>query len=214
MGRPRYHHEDLRNVLLENALHVLENEGLESLTMRRLSRKTGVSRAAPYRHFDDKTALLGAVAARGFNSLGDLLQAASGNGIPPLDIFRHCACAYVRFAVDRSTLYSLMFGFELTDAAPVPELAESAERAFTIISDIIRDCQEEGVFGGTDPVEYANVAWSSLHGLSMLLIDGAVRVADDSRHLRMQSGSGTSANGVPAIADEVIRTLVRGFSPD
>jgi AcrR family transcriptional regulator len=213
MGKQKYHHEDLRSVLVENALFILENSGMDSLTMRSLSRRIGVSRAAPYRHFEDKTTLLGAVAAEGFKSLGNLLEETSGNGVSSLELFRTCARAYVRFAIERSTLYSLMFGFELTDAAPVPELTETAERAFMIISDIIRKCQEDGVFKGDDPTEYANVTWSSLHGLSMLLIDGAVRVADDSRHLRIKPPTGRPANGIPVIANGVIETLVKGFTP-
>ena len=63
MGKSNYHHEGLRTILVKTASLVLEEEGIESLTMRNLSRRVGVSRSAPYRHFEDKLALLGAQAA-------------------------------------------------------------------------------------------------------------------------------------------------------
>lgn len=216
MGNKNYHHQDLRSNLVSTASRILEEEGLENLTMRHLSKTIGVSRSASYRHFQDKTALMGAVAADGFDRLRESLAEATGNITEPLDLFRQCSCAYVRFAVTRPTLYNLMFGFELNDGAPVPELSDAAARAFSVITDIIVRCQEGGCFRSSDPVELANVTWSSLHGLSMLLIDGAVRMSRDGRllHALMTDSVEISVEDIPAISDSVVKTLVRGFSPD
>ncbi len=65
----RYHHGDLRAALLAEAAAMIAEEGVVSVTMRAIGRRLGVSRAAPYRHFADKNALLVAVAADGFNRL-------------------------------------------------------------------------------------------------------------------------------------------------
>ncbi len=216
MGKRKYHHQDLRSILVRTASRILEEEGMDSLTMRHLSKTIGVSRSASYRHFEDKTALLGAVAADGFNKLRDDLGE-TADGLPtPLELFRRCSCAYVRFAVTRSTLYNLMFGFELTDGAPVPELADAASGAFSVITDFIVGCQREGSFRSSDPVELANVTWSSLHGLSMLLIDGAVRMTRDGRllHALMKDSEVIQVEDIPAISNSVVETLVRGFSPN
>jgi AcrR family transcriptional regulator len=54
-----YHHGDLRAALLEEAADMIAEAGAASVTMREIGRRLGVSRAAPYRHFVDKTALFG-----------------------------------------------------------------------------------------------------------------------------------------------------------
>ena len=58
----KYHHGDVRNVLLQKAETILTEEGPTGLSLRRLARMTGVSEAAPYRHFDGKDGILAAVA--------------------------------------------------------------------------------------------------------------------------------------------------------
>ena len=65
-----YHHGDLPAALLRAAGKLLEKEGLEALTLRTLARRTGVSHAAPYRHFRHREALLAALAAEGYAMLG------------------------------------------------------------------------------------------------------------------------------------------------
>ena len=69
MPNSTYHHGDLRAALLKVATAEIERVGYESLSLRELAEKLGVSRAAPYRHFADRRALLAAVAAEGFDEL-------------------------------------------------------------------------------------------------------------------------------------------------
>src|SRR3569832_1650641 len=71
-----YHHGDLRNALIERALAVVEQGGDEAVSLRELAADLGVSRAAPYRHFPDRDALMAAVAARGFEELNVVYEAA------------------------------------------------------------------------------------------------------------------------------------------
>lgn len=214
MSKRKYHHEDLRSILVKAASILLEEEGMENLTMRNLSKKVGVSRSAPYRHFQDKTALLGAVAAEGFNRLGDTLACLPEEDVEPVRRFRLCSCAYVRFAVNSPRLYTLMFGFELAGGAPVPELTDSAERAFSGIVECIISCQNENAFKRSNPLGMANVCWSSLHGLSMLLIGGAVSMAGEGGRLHDLSNNSQKnpAGDVPEICHSLVDTLVKGFT--
>ena len=84
--------------------------GVDSVTMRELGRRLGVSRAAAYRHFSDKSALLVAVAAAGFSRLGHRLGAidpvASRSGVEGL---RRIGEEYVRFALENPAHYRLMY---------------------------------------------------------------------------------------------------------
>ncbi|MDZ4318073.1 MAG: helix-turn-helix domain-containing protein, partial [Phenylobacterium sp.] len=67
-SRP-YHHGDLRRALVEAACRLLEKEGAQSLSLRAVAREAGVSPAAPYHHFKDKSELLDAVAHEGWEKL-------------------------------------------------------------------------------------------------------------------------------------------------
>src|SRR5277367_5140221 len=72
LDRP-YHHGDLSRALVEAGRRILEAEGPAALSLRAVAREAGVSPAAPYHHFKDKSELLDAVAAEGWHELGDAI---------------------------------------------------------------------------------------------------------------------------------------------
>ena len=76
----RYHHGDLRRALLLEAVRTIQADGAAALTLRGVGDRLGVSRTALYRHFADKQALLGEVAAEGFRMLRAALREAWGRG--------------------------------------------------------------------------------------------------------------------------------------
>ena len=115
-----YHHGDLPAALLRAAGKILEKEGVEALTVRALTRRTGVSHAAPYRHFPDRDSLLAALAAEGFGMLGAAQRAAAAErGL------RGMGEAYVRFALAHPQRFRLMFGGQV-QIARHPALREIA----------------------------------------------------------------------------------------
>ncbi len=154
--------------------------GAASVTMRALGRRLGVSRAAAYRHFEDKTALLVAVAAAGFSRLNGRLQAI-GAGAPRSGVeqIRRMGEEYVRFALENPAHYRLMYGREGLARRDVPELREAGNALFEQLVDMIQAYQESGKIKRQDPREQAYVAWSAVHGLALLLIDGQILAAVD-----------------------------------
>jgi len=72
-----YHHGDLRQALLNNCLKLIEEKGVSGFTLREVARISGVSPAAPYHHFKNKTELLAAVALMGFKMLDEVQRKAS-----------------------------------------------------------------------------------------------------------------------------------------
>jgi AcrR family transcriptional regulator len=117
-----YHHGDLRAALLDEAAAMIAEGGAASVTMRALGRRLGVSRAAAYRHFEDKTALLVAVATAGFGRLKDRLQAVDA-GAPRSSVerIRRMGEEYVRFALENPAHYRLMYGAETYPSYGRPE---------------------------------------------------------------------------------------------
>jgi AcrR family transcriptional regulator len=182
MIKKQYHHGDLRTTLLEVTARIITEEGVEKVTMRALSQQAGVSRAAPYRHFPDKTGLLCAVAADGFKRLqNELRMAASTGSKDSLSRFETMATAYVDFAMRNPSYYRLMFGREELNKFPTPELRANARAAFSVVVEIIAACQQEGSIISEEQISLPNVVWATIHGLSMLIIDGQIQNGD-TRH--------------------------------
>ncbi|MBL9108365.1 MAG: TetR/AcrR family transcriptional regulator [Myxococcales bacterium] len=71
-----YHHGDLRRALIVATKAIVEESGAESFTLREAARRAGVNHRAAYRHFEDKSALLAAVAEEGFVELSSRIEAA------------------------------------------------------------------------------------------------------------------------------------------
>src|SRR5277367_6148177 len=102
-----YHHGDLRRALLRAAIVIIEREGPSALSLRAVAREAGVSPAAPYHHFKDKSDLLNAIAEAGFEALGDAIKAAvtadTENKMGTIGV------AYVKFARENPALYRVMY---------------------------------------------------------------------------------------------------------
>jgi AcrR family transcriptional regulator len=99
MSRSRpYHHGDLKRAIIDAAARLVESEGQESLTFRRLAEELGVSHAAPLAHYPDRAALDDAVAARACRQLGEQL-AEAGAGSNPIRHLRDPAAAQIRAMV-------------------------------------------------------------------------------------------------------------------
>jgi AcrR family transcriptional regulator len=154
--KPSYHHGDLAAALRQVGGQILEKEGVPAITLREVARRAGVSHNAPYRHFPDREALLAALAAEGFHELAADLAAA-----PRADMGE----AYVAFALRRPQRFRLMFGpLALADH---PALKEAAAVAYQPLLDAFRARGDL-----PDPESAAAAAWSLVHGLAHLLLDG------------------------------------------
>jgi AcrR family transcriptional regulator len=168
-----YHHGDLERALLEAALRTIREDGVQGLTLRGVAARLGVSRTALYRHFEDKTALLAAVAAAGFRLLHDALTRAIAKAAAEgTDTLQEMARAYVHFALSNQSHYQTMFGGFLTDWSRYPDLIEHGEAAFNVLVETIRDEQRRGRIVAGDPLELAEITWSLSHGIATL---GAAR---------------------------------------
>jgi AcrR family transcriptional regulator len=169
--RRRYHHGDLREALVEGALGILREEGLEALTLRAVARRAGVSQAAPYRHFPDRRALVAAVAERGFNQLQQAMlqrmQESQGRGG-----LKMVALAYVQFGLANPAQYRVMFGPEVAITDDLPALRETGRGVLGFVAEGIRQLQGAGLVGDGDPWKMAVATWATLHGLVMLTLDG------------------------------------------
>ena len=176
-----YHHGDLRNALVSEGLKLLEQEGHSDFTLRDLARRVGVSAAALYAHFADKSALLAAIATAGFARLSAAIEAATRNDSDLTAQFLHMGSAYVRFGTDNPALYKLMFASEELPAkrGQYPELQAAAESAFGLLTDMLGRMQRRGLLRAGDPEADARTVWAHVHGLASLIITGRIECAGD-----------------------------------
>jgi AcrR family transcriptional regulator len=168
-----YHHGDLRRVLLETAVRVVEKDGLAALSLQALSRRAGVSSAAPYYHFESREQLLAAIAAQGFELLTAEMRRSSADAGDARAHLEGLGRGYVRFALAHRGHFRVMFRPELLSQVS-PAKKEEFGEAFQMLSRAIARCQDEGVAPPGDPARLVLLAWSAVHGASVLWIDGSL----------------------------------------
>ncbi|MEM6606420.1 MAG: TetR/AcrR family transcriptional regulator [Pseudomonadota bacterium] len=172
MEERTYHHGNLREALLEQAVHALDEAPAEQLSLRALARSLGVSQTAPYRHFDGKDALLAAIATRGYRTLLDSLEAARREaGDEAVAQLYSVARAYVDFASTQSQLFKLMFGPLVQPSEEYPELREVSRETLLLVQSIMHSGMSQGSIQSGDVLNLSNSAWAGIHGLATLTID-------------------------------------------
>jgi AcrR family transcriptional regulator len=178
MAERPYHHGNLRETLLEQAVTTLRTDGLQALSLRELARQAGVSHAAPRRHFADRQALLDALALHGFAQLGTELRAAvdGAGGEDLAGQMRSLARAYIDFASRDAVLLELMFGAKYGDRVELFE--EAADAAFAPVHEMIARAQEAGLLPAGDPERIALSQLASIQGIASLHRAGVVASGD------------------------------------
>jgi AcrR family transcriptional regulator len=169
-----YHHGNLRDALLDEALRTIEKHGVDQLTLRTVGERLGVSRSALYRHFADKQALLAAVGSEGFRLLRHAVADAWEQNGRGRTGFEAMAKAYVQFAVAHPSHYRVMFGGFIESAAKDDSFIGEAKTAFQVLVDALIEQQNTGDIRRDEPVLMARFVWALVHGIAMLVIDGQV----------------------------------------
>lgn len=194
-GRRDYHHGDLRSALLDSVGRIVRENGPAFVSVREVARRARVSHAAPAHHFRNKSGLLTAFAAQGFDRLADMVAetiAASRASTPPA-MLAAMGRAYVRFAIENPEHFAIMFRVELLDAKD-PELSRASDRAYDALIATTRAAAVHGYLA-SDPMVAAASAWALVHGLATLWHSG-----------RLQARTG--ATDPHALADVVTQLFV------
>ncbi|HUP35457.1 MAG TPA: TetR/AcrR family transcriptional regulator [Candidatus Limnocylindria bacterium] len=165
----------LRDTLVDAALSLIARKGPQGFSLREVARRARVSEAAPYWHFADREALLAAVAERGFEEMARGMMEIWSREAEPVERFRALGIGYVRFALAHPSYLRVMFGSEVPDKAEHPALKAAGERTFALLVQAITECQAVGQVRGGAPEDLAVGAWSIVHGLAALLVDGKLK---------------------------------------
>jgi AcrR family transcriptional regulator len=177
--RDAYHHGDLRNALVASAVRLIEASGSGAFSLREAAREVGVSANAAYRHFDDKSALITAVATDGFARLAERMQRAMASatgvrGVDPLSIARFKATgrAYVGFAADHPEIFRVMFGDCGAECRTTDLKTLAGDSPWTLLGRALDALVTDGFLRPERRVGAELKAWAVVHGFASLSLDG------------------------------------------
>ena len=166
-----YHHGSLRRALIEAAVKAIAKRGIDALNLRELAGRAGVSPGAPYHHFANRGELLRAIAEEGFAKFESRLiaerDAAAADAESRLEALGR---AYLSFAISHPGYLRVMFHGDAKPSDPT----QTGLRAFHLLRDAVVDCQRDGPAPGVDLAPLVLTAWSAVHGLATLWVDGAL----------------------------------------
>ncbi len=181
-ARPRYHHGNLRDALVGQAVRLIENGGAQNFSLREAARLEGVSPKAAYRHFADKSDLLTAVAEEGFQmmerKLVEAIDAVSdlrGAAIVAVERLKAAGRAYVEFAVDHPELLRVMFG--ASGLATLERDRSLQPAALVLLSKTLDDLVRADVLPADRRPGAELKAWTVVHGFASLVVQagGAIK---------------------------------------
>ncbi len=166
----KQHHGNLKEALVLAGLEILEEDGLEGLTLRKCAARAGVSHAAPKHHFDNVGALKSAIAARAYKVFEtSMREGIAEAGDDPLERVRGISNGYIRFATEHNALFNLIFVPHGT-YPPDPERDAASDSARRVLAEI-----SQAVATPRHGLSVTEVAiWSMAHGYAKLIEIGRV----------------------------------------
>jgi len=164
----RYHHGDLKAALVDGAIELIVERGVRRFSLAELSRRLGVTVAAPYRHFASREELLAAVAVRALHAFEEAVSAQSSESDPPDQRLAAMAGGYVRFAAEQPALFGVVFGVGLDKKERHEELREAYEDLEAMLAACVTDLCPDDPDGAE---QLADAIEAAAHGYAALLTD-------------------------------------------
>lgn len=169
-------HGDLRAVLLEEGLLLLDANGVEGVTIRAVARNAGVAHSAPANHFPSRGNMLTAIAAIIFADLADVTTGAIADlADKPEQAIQAFAEACFQFAFDAPNRYQLLWQRQLIDQDE-PNVAKEMERVYAALLSLL---QQDHVSHRVGIETDAIAIWSMIHGYISMRLDGNLVAAED-----------------------------------
>jgi len=187
-ARTTYRHGGLRDALLAAGIDMARRGGPDAVILREATRTAGVSPNAAYRHFADRQALVLAVSAVAQGMAADRMEAelasVPSTGDAASDArrrLRAVGSGYVGFAREEPGLFRAAFSVpdDLSNSASPDKAGMAGLTPFQVLGEVLDELVAAGVLPTERRPGAELLAWSSVHGLGMLVIDGPLRGLDD-----------------------------------
>ena len=169
-----YHHGDLRRVLIDAALKLVEEGGPEAVSVREAARRAGVSAGAPFRHFESRVALLTAVAEeaqRRFRAEIDAVLAVAPTD-DPLQRFRSFGIAYLRWAMKNPAHFEIISSGRHFDHDGAASLSRDNAELIALTERLLGEAFARGQLKPADPKQVQIAGRALVYGFARMNIDG------------------------------------------
>jgi len=168
--------QEVRRALLDVAGALLEDEGPQALTMRRIAQAAGCSTTVLYTIFAGKAGVAEGLWLEGFERLRQALAAVQDT--EPLTRLAGMGRAYRANALANPAYYAVMFQRPIPGFEPSADAHECSLEPLRLLTAAVADCVEAGVFRAVDPAHIAGVLWAAAHGAVSLELAGREGAVD------------------------------------
>lgn len=171
-------HQRTQQAILDAARDIIRSEGVAGLSMRAIADRIDYSPAGLYEYYGGKDEIIAAVCDGAFEQLAQALRSTDPT-LPPAEYLRECGVNYVRFAIDNTDAFLLMFtqapllSIEHYPPAATLESLLRESPAFTVLHDAVERCVDADLFAtqsGRGVFEIAIACWQMVHGMAMLAV--------------------------------------------
>ena len=187
LARESYRHGDLRQALLDAGLEMAREGGPDAVVLREATRRAGVSPNAAYRHFADRTELVEAVSDAAQSLAAGAIES-EWNAVPatldPVEIahahLRAVGRGYLDFARAEPGLFRAAFTVprDLDSALEPRQAGPGGRTSFQLLSIALDELVAVGALPPERRPGAEFSAWSAVHGLAMLVLEGPLRNLD------------------------------------
>ncbi|MDZ7771948.1 MAG: TetR/AcrR family transcriptional regulator [Balneolaceae bacterium] len=164
-------HNGLKGELIRACRKLLLEEGYRNCSLRKIAREAGVTATSVYLHFESKDELIHAVMERSIDELNRRLEEAASRSGPATDRLEELARAYVRYALENSREYQVIYLVSSDEMTRYPrEKFRRARRGYEIVAEVIREGVATGGLEEPHPVLAAYTLWAQLHGVMAVVL--------------------------------------------
>ncbi len=216
--RSTYRHGDLRRALIAAGIELARAGGPQAVVLREATRRAGVVPNAAYRHFESRLDLLAAVRSAALARVAVAMEkefdrarrrmrtthSTDDDRRVARESLRAVGIGYLRFAHDEPELFRTAFTSAAANDAPMGHRSIDPERAgpsgrnpFQLLGDALDRYVEAGLLAPERRPGAEYLAWSAVHGLAMLALDGPLR--------------GTPRRQIDALGERVVEMVERGL---
>lgn len=204
--RKTFRHGDLRKALLEAGIELARRGGPQAVVLREATRRAGVVPNAAYRHFASHGDFLNAVRAAALSSLALAIEAemkSTRRSKKPAETaragLRAVGKAYLQFALSEPGLFRTAFSSQesVEGDADTAKAGKSGLNAFQLLSSALDQLVKTGVLPQTRRPGAEYLAWSAVHGMAFLILEGPLSAA--------------TAKEVETLADRLLRMVENGL---
>ncbi len=184
MPNQSYHHGDLKAALIRTGLQLLDQEGYEGFSLRKVAKACNVSQTAPYRHFKDKEDLIAAITVEALRAFNDALeQAVKLHPDDPKKQLTEMGVAYIKFFVENPEHLRLLFLNNFKDKMQllyhcdqdVPDEKDPFQTFYDTLVRYVGAYPEQNI----NRSELLLYSWGLVHGIAILIANKNIPMDGD-----------------------------------